>query len=189
MDSILRESAITNALSFMNEKARLPDGVFTRPWDVFFESYYLFDDAFVEAKNKILAEEGSSYIALVNMGNVRVDSDVSSLHSITLDRKTTAHEYLSKLKGDGSPTNWIFLMDRYACASDAGNWCIYCEKENDIAVLAARHDFSKSLLPTLQTLLKVKPAKDLFGSKASGSTFFDSLVPAWKAKLLANYGS
>jgi len=114
----LRNFATSNALSAISSEARFPHNVFSHRWD---------DFLFFEAKDAILDEEASSCIALVNLGNAAIGSDPEP-RSIYLERSTTFSEYLSMLKGDGSPDNWLFLMDRYVCASDKGSWCIYCEK-------------------------------------------------------------
>ncbi len=184
-----RDSAIANALSSINKGARLPCNVFTQMWDdyLFFESYMMFDNSFIEAKNTILREEGSSEIALVNLGNGPNTSDVKQ-SIIFLEKNLITSEYISILKGDGSPLNWIFLMDRYVCASDKGNWCIYCEKENDIAVLAVRNTLPESMILKLRDLLKADSIKTICDSKINRPFDFDKLVLDWKATLITDYG-
>ena len=186
----LCDSAITNALSSIRKEAHLPNQIFTQAWDeyLFFESYMMFDAIFIETKNIILNEEEYSKIAVINLGNLPNDSDREP-RSICLDKETTFPEYISILKGDGSPLNWMFLMDRYVCASNKGNWCIYCEKENDIAVLATRHAFPASVLLNLRNLLKANSIKTIDNSKMDHKFFdFNKLVSSWKAALVANYG-
>jgi hypothetical protein len=182
----LRNSATANALSAIRSEARFPHYVFSNQWDdfLFFDSYFLFVEAFIETKDTIFDEEASLCIALVNLGNAEIGSDPEP-RSIYLDRSTTFSEYLSMLKGDGSPDNWLFLMDRYVCTSDKGNWCIYCEKQNDVAVLAVRRDFSTPTLGKLQALLEAESIKTLFASKRD--RIFDNLVPEWRNGLATEY--
>ena len=182
----LRDSATANALSAIRREVHFPHKVFTHTWDdyLFFESDVVFDSNFIEAKNTVLDEEGSSCIALVNLGNVPRNSDVEP-RSIFLDRSTAFSEYFSMLKGDGSAFNWVYLMDRYVCASDKGNWCIYCEKENDVAVLAVQHTFPASTLLKLRTLLDAESIRTLFASKKD--RLFDRLIPGWRSTLVTDY--
>jgi hypothetical protein len=189
VDDTLRRSAGANALSSIRKGARFPHNVFTHKWDgyLFFESYRMFDNDFIELKNIALAEEGSSYVALANLGNTPSGSEVEpSFQFLTKD--TVYSEYLSILKGDGSALNWMFLMDRYVCTSDKTNWCIYCEKENDIAVLAVRHTLSTSFIQKLRNLLNAESITAIRDSKAGRPFDFDTLVPSWQSALMAEYG-
>jgi hypothetical protein len=184
----LRDVAIANATSLIKKEVRFPRNVFTRIWDdyLFFESYMMFDDVFVSAKDIILREEPASAIAVVNLGNVSIAPNVEE-RAICLEKDTAVSEYIATLKGDGSPLNWLFLMDRYVCASDKGNWCMYCEKENDIAVLAVQDTFSASTVLQLRNLLKAESIKAIDAPKTERLFDFDKLVPSWKAVLSAEY--
>jgi hypothetical protein len=179
-------SATANALSSIKREVYFPDNVFTQTWDdyLFFESYIVFDGNFIEAKDLLLEEEGSSCIALVNLGNAPSDSDVEP-RSMFLDRSTTFSEYFSMLKGDGSSSNWLYLMDRYVCASDKGSWCVYCEKQNDVAVIAVRHTLPTSTRLKLETVMEAESIRTLFTSQ--NDRIFDSLVPTWRYGLAAEY--
>jgi len=90
--------------------------------------------------------------------------------------------------GDGSPDSWMFLMDRYVLASDKGHWYIYCEKENDVAVLAIGEALSGSTRSQLAKLLGATPVGSVL-TPGTGRLFdFQSLVPEWKSDLMAEYG-
>ena len=85
-------------------------------------------------------------------------------------------------------SGWLFGMDQYACVSDVGRWCIYCEKENDVAVIAFRDetggcDFSQPL-----TDLHASPA-DQIGSDPSVPFPLNSLTYAWREALEVNYAA
>jgi hypothetical protein len=182
----LRDSAIANTLSTIRKQARFPQNVFAQAWDdyLFFESDLVFDGNFIEAKDAILDQEGSSCIALVNLGNAQVDSDPEP-RFMFLDRSTTASGYFSMLRGHDSASNWLVLVDRYVCASDKGSWCVYCEKQNEIAVIAIRNTFSPPTLLTLRTSLKAESIRTLFASKKD--RIFDKLVPRWRSGLATEY--
>jgi hypothetical protein len=64
--------------------------------------------------------------------------------------ETNANEYGALLAGKTQGYGWLDAMERLACASDAGHWCIYCEPNNEIAVIGFRqvdaaHRYSSAL--------------------------------------------
>jgi hypothetical protein len=136
----------------------------------------------------ILSEEGSSAVALANLGNGPIGSDPEP-GVIFLERDTAFSEYFQTLDGDGSSLrSWIVWVDRYVSASDKGNRCIYCEKENNIAVLAVRDTLSKSTLLKLQHVLEARSIRAISDPTADHLFNFDKLVPSWRAALKAAYG-
>lgn len=185
----LRDSAIANALSSITRERRFPNKVFFGDWEdyLFFDPTIIFDEEFFETKELLMDEGGDSVIAIVNLGNnVHSDSDP---RAIFLEKETRSTEYISKLTGDGSAMNWMFLMDRYVCGSDRGNWVIYCEKENDIAAFAFRNDFPRSICSRLEKLLKAKSIRSPTIFREREFFDFDKLVPKWKSTLMSEYGS
>jgi hypothetical protein len=85
--------------------------------------------------NGLLDKEGSQICCLLNLG-ATVQKNYSNPPARYLDRSTDPSQYISMLRGNGSPDAWLYLVDRYVFASDVGEWCIYCEKENDVGVIA-----------------------------------------------------
>jgi hypothetical protein len=162
--------------------------VFVERWDdyLFFESYMLFDTGFIAVKNVLLREEKAAVIAVINLKNDAIVADDAL--AIFLEQQTSPAEYTSLLKGDGSALNWMFLMDRYICASEKGGWRIYCEKENDVAVLALGADLMTTSGPQLQGLLKARSVKRADQNGNARQCFdFDRLVPEWKSALMREY--
>jgi hypothetical protein len=110
--------------------------------------------------------------------------------AIFLDAITTNRSYEAALEGDGPANGWIYQMDNYGCMSDIGEWCIYCEKANDIALIALREttiDEDKFEIPLRH--LCAKPIEQLISGGDSPLFPFDHLVPAWRKRLIDNYGS
>ena len=180
--------AISNALSSIRRDKYFPDNVFSGHWKdyLFFQPHMMFDVCFMDAKDLLLREDNASVIALINLGNSAVVNDSDS-SVVFLWRDTGAMEYMARLKGDGSAMNWMFLMDRYICAADAGKWAIYCEKENDVAVFALGESFSESTSSRVGMLLNAKSIKSS-GNSEEGQLFdFGKLVPSWKVTLMTEY--
>jgi hypothetical protein len=184
----LKKAAVRNATSSIGRERRFPHQIFVGEWSdyLFFYPEALFEARFIDVKDLLLKEERSSIIAVVNLGNVNSET-ASEPRAIFLDRDTTPKHYIAQLMGDRTATSWMFLMDRYVCASEKGNWSIYCEKENDVAVLAVDEGISRFTGAQLAKLLNAKSMR--FGPVTGHSQSFDfqKLVPEWKSALAAEY--
>ncbi len=183
-----KTAAVKNALSCIRGDRRFPTQVFSRDWAdyLFFEPSILFEAGFIQVKGLLLRHEDSYVIAMINLGNGSAEIQ-AEMRAIYLERNTTPEEYISELMGDGSPMNWLFLMDRYVLASEKGHWSIYCEKENDVAVLAVDEYISAF---TCSQLAKTLGARSIgAASVPSRDKLFDfqKLIPEWKTALAAEY--
>jgi hypothetical protein len=96
--------------------------------------------------------------------------------------------YDDKLRDGGPASGWLYRVDRYACASDVGDWCIYCEKSNDVAVIGLRDIGGIGKFETPLKRLWAKPINELIDGGVSPAFPFDQLVPAWRQGLVQNYG-
>lgn len=186
-----RRSAVLNALSSISKDRRFPKKVLVGDWEdyLFFDTFgTMFDPCFVEVKNLLLTEKNASVIALINLGDYTpVDNDNPLV--IFIEENTEAKEYISELESKGAPPGWRFVMDRYVCASDTGNWSIYCEKQNNMAVFAFRKGFPKSIRSRVEALLRAKSIK--LSSSTGDSSLFDfiDLLPDWRFTLVTEHAS
>lgn len=185
---VLKQTAVGNATASIRGGRRFPHQIFVGEWTdyLFFYPEALFEARFIDVKDLILREESSSIIAVVNLGNTNNESAVEP-QAIFLDRHTTPKHYIAELMGDRTAASWMFLMDRYVCASEKGNWSIYCEKENDVAVLAVGAVISRFTCSQLARLLNAKSIRSSRLSDSSQSFDFQRLVPQWKSALVAEY--
>jgi hypothetical protein len=185
---VFKQTAVRNAISRINSERRFPCQVFVGDWTdyLFFHPEILFEAHFVDVKNVLLKEENASVIAVVNLGNANSNAEEEP-RAIFLDRDTTPNDYIAGLMGDGSAMSWMFLMDRYVFASDKGHWSIYCEKENDVAVLAVGEAVSRFTRLQLGKLLNARSIRSV-PMPGNGPLFdFQKLVPEWKSALTAEY--
>lgn len=185
---VFRQIAVRNAISNVRRESRFPHQIFVGEWIDYFFFYpeAMFEACFIDVKNLLLREENASTVALVNLGNVNQKAEAGP-RAIFLYRDTTPQRYISELVGDGTATNWMFLMDRYVCASEKGNWVIYCEKENDVAALAVGGAISTFACSQLAKLLSAKSIRSI-SVPGNGQSFdFQKLVPEWKSALGAEY--
>jgi hypothetical protein len=79
-------------------------------------------------------------------------------------------------------------MDNYACTSDVGEWCFYCEKGNDIAVIGLREATGIEKFGMPLKRLWAKPIDELVDGGCSPTFPFNKLTPAWRQGLVNNYG-
>ena len=194
MKESFRKAAKFNAVSSLSGSQMLPDNVFVKTWDkyFFFESDRIFEESFIDFKNLILEDELTHEICLVNLGCGPIGSS-PQLRDIFLDEKTNFSEYQSMLDKeksglDGSTFAWLMMLGRYVCASDRGDWVIYCEKEEDIAVLAVQDTLITSRRLLARMVLKADSIASIFESKVNLLYDYTQLVLAWKLRLANSYG-
>lgn len=164
----------------------LPENVFERSMRrfLFFESDALFFGSFVEAAQTFLEIERSSAVSLVNLTEALQLGRGGASPSICLTQDTTEDKYRERLRGGSPAQRWLYSMDRYGCASNVGEWCIYCEKRNDVAVIGLRDDSSERRFKPALALLGAAPLEELWAERFP----FREMVKEWRDGLVAHYG-
>jgi hypothetical protein len=182
-----RKTALSNALGFISRERRLPSDVFTARWDgyLFFYPHLMFTREFVSVASHLLRFEGAGTIVLVNLGSMISVDDAPPGGEIFLESSTSGSEYISMLRGDGTAPDWLVLVDRYICCSDIGNWAIYCEKQNDVAVFAWRAAV-RGVVEKIKSELKASTI-DAVHIRQEDRYDFTGLVPEWRTSLRNNY--
>jgi hypothetical protein len=183
-----REKAFLTLIKDLNFDARFPQNVFLGKWDrfLFCESDRIFCPEFIDAVNEFLDIENAAVACLLNL-DITDSMEFESAGAMYLDRSITQSEYDRRLRGNGPSDGWIYRMDRYACTSDVGEWCIYCERNTDVAVIALRS--AEGLEKFRSPLLKMwaYPLETICDSKDKKVFPFTHLVPAWREGLAKNY--
>jgi hypothetical protein len=110
----LRQRAFHNSIGALRLDRTFPLNVFRENWHDFhfFESDSLFEPTFIAVMNALLDNEGSQICCLINLG-ATVQKDYSNPPARYLDRPTDSAQYMSMLRGNGSPDAWLYLVDRY----------------------------------------------------------------------------
>ena len=172
---------------------RFPSNPFLGQWDAFyfFEPHRLFLRSFPDTMRALLASENGSSVCMRNMDGAPVvdppegASDSPEGASLSLDGSTSGEAYWKYLRGSGPGFGWLSRMERYAYASDAGHWCIYCERNNEIAVIAIRENGARfaSALEQLGAL----PIGRAIESSVSWGLSLGHLPEAWREELLRAY--
>jgi hypothetical protein len=182
------EGALRNLRLGLHPERRLPDRLFStdRTHFRFFGPDDIFAGDFVGKLGMLLQIEGASCAC---MANLDVNFGNPQPEAFFLDRLTTPAEYLEQLKGDGRSAGWIHRMDRFGITSEIGGWLIYCEKDNEIAIVAFEGNVKPGQVDQMAAQLDAlsveaaisKPVSIIFASK--------SLPKAWSDTLIKTYSS
>ncbi len=177
--------ALNNSEIFCEFGKTLPEFVFRGSWEgfFFFQSDYVFAPEFDDFVHKLLTVEGGHVACLVNLDKTETQGEPLFIHE-----DTDEQAYMAAIRGEGPAHGWLFAMDRFVCASDVGNWCVYCERANDVAVVALRDIGGSPALDGALDQVRAKPIEALIQGGTSPLFPFDHLVPTWRSGLLENYG-
>ena len=136
------EIALSNVRRSIHSERRFPQNVFTGAWNefLFFDSDWMRAADFVEHLKELLSAENGRCAAVVNLDRTSDDRERSPLF-VHMD--TTPNEYQILLGNPGVGTGWLVDLDRLACASNTGEWSMYCEPATEIAVVGFRQTLSQ----------------------------------------------
>lgn len=177
--------ASENLASAIDVENRFPNCIFRGTWGSFylFDSDWIFESAFVDNISSILDVEGSSCVCLVNLDREMDDAT----RMFVIDRSTTAASYQNLLRGTGPSDGWIYAMDRFACISDKGMWCIYCERQNELAVIGFRQSISCERYKSMLESVHAGRVADVLAGRADYELSAHVASRQWKDQLLAQY--
>ena len=168
---------------------RFPEFVFTARWGTvfFFDPDWLFSADSVEIFKALLACENGALVCLKNL-DCALDKGMHE-DTLFLDKAILGAIYLAQLLGTEPGSGLLYQMDRYGCTSDVGRWCIYCERNNDIAAIAVWDAGATGQFAAPLEALRALPINqaienpNCFGLTPRGS------LDAWRRKLAREYGS
>jgi hypothetical protein len=183
-----RRRAFENLVAALRLDKRLPENVFSEAWRnfLFFQSDWMFTELFVDALRAFFDAEGASVACLLRLSEA--DSpEFEKAAALYLGGTTVGSDYEARLRGNGPPGGWLYGMDRYACASDVGDWCIYCEKENDVAVVALRGVDGLVRFRSALESLRADSLESIYDSNGRGVFPFTKLTTEWRLALADHY--
>lgn len=165
-----------------------PSYVLNGKWEelLFCESRIITWGRFPEVVRVLLEVEQSLIACLLNVTH-GIPREFESAPAIYLDEYLTKHSYLAALKQGGPGKDILHSVDSYACASDVGSWCIYTERDNDVAVVAFRNKVVSEGYRQVVEILKAEPIDRLIAGDVPQRPPFNMLVPEWRDGLYKNY--
>ena len=183
-----KRAAFTNVITSIDLTSCLPHQIFVGIWSkfLFFESDRIFSPSFAGAMQDLILAEQSTCCCLLNASRTEV-MDFEKACSIFLDSTINENEYYEQLRTGGPAEGWLFSMDRYGCASDKGGWSIYCEKNNDVAVIGLQNpgDVEQLALPLKK--LHAEPITKLVEQASTAVFPFSELTEEWRSELSRHY--
>ncbi|MDY0271121.1 MAG: hypothetical protein RBR37_01225 [Advenella sp.] len=181
--------ALLNARNAFDPKIKFPNNVFTRSWDcyLFFPSDRMLRKDFANSISEFIFLEQANIVCLLNL--TRSPSlEFESAAALYLDKDINESQYHALIWGSGpaEAEGWIFNMEDYICTSDVGSWCMYCERTNDIAVLALSNAGLTQFRPALD-ILQPYTLEEACRPGQDGVFPFNYMIPEWHDGLFKNY--
>jgi len=183
----LRLASFNNVISSIDIELMLPDKVFVEKYSVFrfFQSDRMFVSSFINIVQEILKLEESAVCCLINFSMTNA-IEHNEAAGIFIDATSKGDAYEAQLRLGGPAAGWLFGVDRYGCASNKGEWSIYCEKQSDIAVIGLQDCIHNRFASPLEKLHA--ETIDFLAQQGSAAPFpFNILTPEWKKGLIGNY--
>jgi hypothetical protein len=184
-----RAKARANLTTAIDLARGFPGQVFLGSWSDFFflDSNWMFDMEFVESAKTLLDLEGSTCACLANL-NV-VAGGGNSEYVFMIDRSTTAEAYGALLSGPTPGRGWLNDFERFGCTSDVSQWCLYCERASEIAVMAIRGRAALDrYLPVIRHFGAAR-IRDAIEQPISYVFSARALLPEWRRELVAEYST
>jgi hypothetical protein len=188
-DTAGRRQSFYNVVGALRLTRFFPANVFSGIWSsfLFFQSDRMFAAGFAEVVGDFLRAENSSVCCLLNLSEA-VSLEFENAAAVYLDGMITKADYQACLRGGGPATGWLYSMGRYGCASNKGEWDIYCEKDSDIAVVGLRNPNGlKKFRPAIQKL-QAAPIEAVQNGELAALFPFSHMSPEWHRGLTLNYG-
>lgn len=184
----IQNRAFCNAIYSIDGARSLPGMVYKKGWREFkfFQSDYVFSPDFCDAVAELLHAEGAHSAALINI-DMQHPTRREERSVVFFEPATSPQEYASVLFGSSPGEGWMFDYDRYVCASDVGGWAIYCDRSNDVAIIAFRE--GERVIKNVGALAKIWESIELLLNNPGSPDPFCRLVDSWRRGLIENYGA
>lgn len=184
----IKRQAIGHVIDSIDSAASFPGQVFVGGWGafMFFESDRLFSPSFAVIASDLLHAERADVFCLLNFDEMsKVEDGLAA--AVFIDAETEPYAYDAMLREGGAAEGWLFGMDRYGGASSQGGWCIYCEKGNDIAVIALRQSGDVKKYAECLRRLHAERITALLNAGEAANFPFNQLVEPWRYNLSKYY--
>jgi len=182
------EIARANVRAGVDPARRFPRNVFVGDWSdfFFFDSDWMRESDFVDHVKAFLEIEGGQCACVW-----KLDSDRPiELRDFFVREQTTTDEYRALLAGTTLGYGWLDAVERVACASDGGEWCMYCEPSNEIAVIGFRQTDAAARYASAMARVRATRFEDATREPALSYGFSErALSREWRDELLREYAA
>jgi hypothetical protein len=172
---------------FLLNENSFPQNVFTKDYVVFFffDSDWIFEGEFVEKLKTLLSIEEMSKAIIAT--TYRESSEKHSTFCFKANTLPSEFQSFLFLDGDESGNGWIYDFGIFVCSSDSQEWCIYCERSLEIAVVAFKKNCEIKKYDILLKQLHAVPIEIAISEKKSYGFTQHILPDFWKKQLLLEY--
>ena len=179
------EMARESVRAGVNPDRRFPRNIFIGDWSdfFFFDSDWMRESDFVEHVKAFLEIEGSHCACLWKLDS----EDPNESRLFFVREETTANEYRVLLAGKTPGYGWLDAMERLACASDSGEWCMYCEPNNEIAVVGFRYAGASGRYSSAMRRFHAAPIEHAIKEPLSYGFSQVAASPEWHDAFLREY--
>jgi hypothetical protein len=180
------KKAFANVIAALRPGVRFPQNVFNASWSnfLFFDADQLFFGNFIWVVKELLRIERAHSGCLVNLSRTSANFDEAAC--MCLDAATRGDDYEARLRAGSVVNAWLYdIGDDYGCASESGEWCIYCERQSEVAVIAIKQtELMKSIHVPLR-MLGARSAENLWTPKPTAPV--SKAGEQWRSRLAEQY--
>lgn len=186
----VRRKAFAHSFAYVDLDRALPERVFSSEVSnfSFFESDFIFAPDFVELVSGLLRIEGARSCCLLNVARSK-SIDYEHAEMIFIDSDMDANRFFERLKEGGASNGWLYDIGRFCCSSDVGEWAIYCERAEDLAVFAVRDGEESAAYDSVLEKVHAQKVGGTGDARWRVEHLFSRILPEWQDKLLENYGN
>jgi hypothetical protein len=178
--------AFANVVDALLPGVGFPYNVFKDSWGnfLFFDADAVFFGHFIWVVKDLLRIESAHSECLVNLSR-KSTTDFDEGACMCLHSETTTDQFQERIRAGGDGAWLSDITDNYGCASDLGEWCIYCERQSEVAVIAIkRAELMKSIHVPLR-MLGARPAESLW--KPEPPSLISKGGEEWRHRLTEHY--
>ncbi|MEK7689648.1 MAG: hypothetical protein AAB425_01365 [Bdellovibrionota bacterium] len=177
-----KEQALANLAAAIDASKEFPQNIFSHSWHgfLFFDPDRIFNPKFERQVRALLEIEGSSCACLVNLDRPLV-GDSQDAGVFCFEKEAAEGDYKQALAGPTPGAGLGDGLERFGCASNGGQWVIYCEQQDELAVIAFRNHAFMNKFNSVMVELGALPIQEVLQKPGWSSN------PAWHKELVGEY--
>lgn len=185
-DNESRGLALSFARRAVDPSRHLPANILNVPgaYHLFMETGFVFRPSFVNILNEVMLVDGSDTCCILRLGDPFEAEEI-----VFLDRMTDGEDFITKISPDPAIMSWLIPEGRFVFSPATHKWILYCEKVNDIAVIAVANSESAARIYQIFIRCGAYNMDDLNVAAEKAPLPFGALTRAWRRGLTENFNS
>ncbi len=184
-----RITAFDVSLCSIDRYVDLPQQVFVGIWEsfLFCEPDWLFRPSFVDIAKRMLALENAGACCMINLSLTKIFK-FEVADAFYVDANVDPMDYKTRVRVGGADA-WISSADRFVCSSNSGDWVVYCEKDEDLAIIAVRNQAVVSKFKAIFDEVRATSLNIYIERPDNGPFPKTPLKKQWKSEMIKNYSA